>query len=165
MHQGLPDPHFRQLCQLGLIQGITEDKDIIDTDADQKKWNQLVYTCRFLIQVEAESETCNVWDVHGCEADDCDYKSTVNRAATSQEENAVEGNESNCNLYQLQISVQVTLESLIYPRLRKMVNRKHLRFVIESFNECIHFLIYSIKPIIFFILVYSHYFFVKALVA
>ena len=164
MHQGLPDPHFWLLCQLGLIQGITEDKDIIDTDAYKKKWNQLVHACRFMIPVEAESKACNVGDVHGGKTDDRDYKSTVNRAATSQEENTVEGNESDCNLYQLQIPLQVTLEFFIYPRLREMINRKQLRFVIESLNKCIHFLIYFVEPIIFFILVYSHDFFVKALV-
>ena len=72
MYKGVPDALVRWVTELGLVQRVDKDEEVIDADSYQEERNELVDSPSFIVKSKANGESSGIGDENTAKTDDSD---------------------------------------------------------------------------------------------
>ena len=107
MPKSLFNTFLAVVFEVSLVDGVAEDKHVVDTDADQQEGHELVHTGRLTTEVVADAEAGSVGKTHSKETDGWHDATAVNWAKVSQEEHSVGRDKNDGEEDQLEVKLDV----------------------------------------------------------
>lgn len=148
MFQRLFDPNLIRVVHRCLIESVAKDEHVVDSDTEEQERDQVVDVCHLETLDEADAEAGQVAQENAADTNGCQGHATMDWTASSEKEDRVYEDESDCELNVDQVADKVTLEGLKDATVRHHEEVDVLRIQCELLDRLLQVVFVEIEPVL-----------------